>query len=370
MTTSLNPDLPEAGRPKGLWKINIKREGILKGKKLMAKLERMGLIATEDSCVGANTHEKSTEGWTKMFVGQCAFWQLDARIFLFTLSPTHSSSPFPGVSPYPSRPGSPNREITPLPSPKNEVLPSHASEAPQGLWSPHTPGPFASGSHLPTYYPPPPPQFVFTNNIRHPLRPKPPAQGTTFYTRYVPSVGQYLSFRTASLSRKAPSYLGPTANGSGSTPNFLPPHSGVSTATLPSMGNLTIRPCDSELLHNWMNQPRVSAAWGCQGGIEVQETLLRNGLNDRHSFPVIGCWDGKPFGYFEIYWAKEDQIGRFVTGRESTHYDRGIHVLVGEQEFRGAHRVRVWLSSLVHYCWLADNRTQRVVCEPRVDNEK
>ena len=102
----------------------------------------------------------------------------------------------------------------------------------------------------------------------------------------------------------------------------------------------------------------------------MQEALLRNGLNDKHSFPVIGCWDGKPFGYFEIYWAKEDQIGRFVTGRESTHYDRGIHVLVGEQEFRGAHRVRVWLSSLVHYCWLADNRTQRVVCEPRVDNEK
>ena len=326
----------------------------------------MGIIASEESCVGATWNEKSGEGWTKMFVSQCSFWQLDARIFLFTLSPTHSS-PFPGASPHPSRPGSPNREATPLPSPKYD---GPQGEAPQGLWSPHSPGPFASGSHLPTFYPPAPPQYVFTNSIRHPLRPKPPAQGVTLYTRYIPSCGQYLSFRTASLSPKAPVYRGPTSGGSGATPNFLPPHSGVSQATLPSMTNLNIHPCDTDLLHDWMNQPRVASFWGCQGPIEVQEKFLTDALNDKHSFPVIGCWDGKPFGYFEIYWVKEDKLGRYVTGRESSHYDRGFHALVGEQEFRGAHRVKVWMSALVHHCWLADLRTQRVLCEPRVDNKK
>ena len=44
--------------------------------------------------------------------------------------------------------------------------------------------------------------------------------------------------------------------------------------------------------------------------------------------------------------------------------------LVGEQEFRGPHRAKVWLSALVHYFWLADNRTDTVMLEPRVDNEK
>ena len=136
------------------------------------------------------------------------------------------------------------------------------------------------------------------------------------------------------------------------------------------MANLNIHPSDTQLLHDWMNQPRVSSAWGVQGPIEVQREFLTNGLNDKHSFPAIGCWDGKPFGYFEIYWVKEDKLGRFVTGRESSHYDRGIHALVGEQEFRGAHRVKIWLSALVHYCWLADLRTQRVLLEPRVDNRK
>jgi RimJ/RimL family protein N-acetyltransferase len=82
----------------------------------------------------------------------------------------------------------------------------------------------------------------------------------------------------------------------------------------------------------------------------------------------MGCWDGKPFGYFEIYWVKEDNLGKYLP--IVSDYDRGFHCLVGEQEFRGAHRVKIWLSALVHYCWLADNRTERVMLEPRVDNEK
>lgn len=368
ISTGVIPDIPEEGRPKGQWRINIKRDGVFKGKNLLPKLERMGLIATEDSSVGASLNDRSGEGWQKMFISQQSFWQLDARIYLFTLSPTQHS-PFPGVSPFPSRPGSPNREMTPLTTPRPESMVSDS-----GLWSgtprAHSPGPFQSGSHLPTYYPPPPPQYTFTNNVRHPIRPKPPAQGVTFYTRYIPSLQQYLSFRTASLSTKAPTYRGPTAGGSGGTPNFLPPNSAISHSRGPSLGNIDIRPCDIELLHDWMNQPRISATWGVDGPSSTQEAYLTKALSDTHSFPVIGCWDGKPFGYFELYWVKEDQLGRHVRSRETSHWDRGFHALVGEQEFRGAHRVKVWMSALVHYFWLADNRTERVLVEPRIDNKR
>ena len=365
LTAGVHPDTPEEGRPKGKWRVNIKREGIFKGKHMLQKLERMGLIASEESCVGANLDERSGEGWTKMFASQTSFWQIDPRIFLFTLSPTQNS-PYPGATPFTSRPGSPNREGNPMASPRPET----ADAAQHGLWSPHSPGPYASGSHLPTYYPPAPPQYTFTNSIRHPIRPKPPAQGVTFYTRYVPSVGQYLSFRTASLGTKSPKYHGPTSGGTNTTLNFLPPHSGVSASTLPSLGNINIHPSDTELLHEWMNQPRVAAAWGVSGPIETQETFLKNALNDKHSFPAIGCWAGKPFGYFELYWVKEDQLGRHLTGSDVNDWDRGFHALVGEQEFRGRHRVNVWTSALVHYFWLCDPRTQRVLVEPRTDNVK
>ncbi|KAL8734466.1 MAG: hypothetical protein Q9181_003169 [Wetmoreana brouardii] len=362
LTRGVNPSLPVEGRPKGDWRIHIKREGIFKGKHVFPKLERMGIITSEDSCVGESLDDRGGEGWSRMFVSQRGFWFLDPRIFLFTLSPT-THSPFPGASPYPSRPSSPNREGMPLSKHDPQV------DVQSGIWTgqAHSPGPFASGSHLPTYYPPPPTIFTFTNNVRHPLRQKPPAQGETFYTRYIPSVGQYLSFRVASLSHKSPTYRGPVSD---STPNFLPPNSGVTPGSLPSIANMTINPCDTDLLHDWMNDPRVNAAWGEAGPRSSHETFLRRALNEKHSFPVIGCWDGKPFGYFEIYWVKEDHLGRYLSSHDYGNWDRGFHALVGEQEFRGAHRVGVWMSALVHFCWLADPRTERVLVEPRVDNTK
>lgn len=159
---------------------------------------------------------------------------------------------------------------------------------------------------------------------------------------------QYLSFRTCSLSLRPVKYTGPISNKDRHSDLFL-------------------IPTDLDLLHSWMNKPRVRAAWGEQGPREHQEEFLRKNLSSKHSFPVFGCWDGKPFGYFEIYWVKEDLLG---VHHEADDWDRGLHVLVGEEEFRGPDRVKAWLSSLVHWCFLADARTEAIYLEPRVDNEK
>lgn len=366
---------PESGRPKLDWRIKIKREGIFKGKNTLQKLERMGLIASEDSCVGSDTDIRMPVGWAETFVSRRSFWQIDPRIFLFTMAP-QQHSPFPTASPYPSRPASPDRApVTsekPSPRPSDYIVPNTAgiiSDAfSAGISSPG--GPFNSGSHLPTYYPPPPTQFTFTNHIRHPIRPKPPRQGETFYSRCVPSVDQYLSFRVPTLSPK-PCPHPHFAPLGGSMPAILPSSqpTGISVATLPTLANFTDRPSDLDLLHKWMNDPRVNMAWGSAGPSATQRKFLEDGLNSRHSFPVYGCWDGKPFGYFEIYWVKEDKLGRLLGG-EVGNYTRGLHVLVGEKEFRGPHRVKLWLSALVHYCFLSDPRTETVMLEPRVDNTK
>ncbi|KAF1833734.1 hypothetical protein BDW02DRAFT_551868 [Decorospora gaudefroyi] len=359
VTNALSKNTADAGKPKGAWRINVNREGVFKGKVVLPKLERMGLVSCEDSSVGCAQDEASPEGWTRMFVSRRTFWQLDPRIYLFTLSPlANANSPFPAGSPYPSRPSSPTVGEAKKEHQLDQVSP--------GLWSPTAPGPFHSSSHLPTYYPPPPTQYVFTNHVRHPIRPKPPRQGEILYTRYIPSVGQYLSFRVASISSKPLRHMGPV---SGHVPN---PHrtSGIaaSDSIVPTMSSLNLGMSDPEYLHKWMNDPRVSHFWGESGPQSHQEAFLRRGLQSKNSFPVIGCWDGKPFGYFELYWVKEDNLGKFLP--TVGEYDRGFHCLVGEQEYRGAHRVKIWLSALVHYCWLSDNRTERVMLEPRVDNEK
>lgn len=151
---------------------------------------------------------------------------------------------------------------------------------------------------------PKPAEYAITNGVRHPVRPRPCATGDV-YTRWIPSLEQFLTFR------------------------------------LVNAGN------DAELVHRWMNDPRVAEFWGEDGGdVEKTRGFLKKGLENQHCYPVIGSWDGQPFGYFEVYWVKEDALGKFVT--DCDNWDRGVHCLVGEQKFRGPHRVGVWISSLVH----------------------
>lgn len=119
-----------------------------------------------------------------------------------------------------------------------------------------------------------------------------------------------------------------------------------------------------------MNESRVSNFWGVSGPTSIQEAFLKDSLESRHSFPAIGCWDGTPFGYFEIYWVKEDILGKHLNAGEANDFDRGVHVLVGEAKYRGQHRVVCWISALAHWALTADNRTNNVVLEPRIDNER
>ncbi|KAK2771371.1 hypothetical protein FQN52_005508 [Onygenales sp. PD_12] len=369
LTTEESSGTPDAGKPKGDWRVYIKPEGIFRGKHLMQKLERMGLVRTEDTFIGYEPADKpDPAGWTNMFMTQRTFWQTDPRVFLFKLSP-QSTAPHTMEFPSGNRPGLEkeiagtfvgNRPLSPSESMYYGVSCSPGGEQQSGKVT----DPFTSGSNLPTFFPPPPTEYVSTDGVRHPLRQKPPRQGEVFYTRYIPSVGQTLSFRVPVLTTKTPSILGSLQNyhrKSRSLTSLSATASGAHTA-----GELLT---DIELLSKWMNNPRVSAAWGVAGPQEVQEAFLRGQFESRHSYPAFGCWDGRPFGYFEIYWVKEDRLGQLVRGQVG-NYDRGLHCLVGEEEFRGPHRVPIWLSSLVHLCWLGDARTQTVMMEPRVDSTK
>ncbi|KAI0479114.1 acyl-CoA N-acyltransferase [Xylariaceae sp. FL0804] len=345
--TDRSKHTPLEAKPKGDWRIRVKREGVLHTKNMIPKLERMGLISSFDSAVGTSVVENS-QGWDQMFVTRRMFWQIHSGLFLFTLQPVRHSPSFPG-SPVTSRPGTPVERPSKPTTPHHVATPSQlATDLPGGPMPTAVTaalnfhiGPYYSSSHLPTYYPPAPLQYTMTKDIRHPLRQKPPRMGEIFYTRFVPSVGKFLSFRVASLSPKPVPCLGPV---------------GPVEKSHPHLANLT----DSELLQEWLSNPRVKAFWG-----GYYPDFLADALKSRHSFPAIGMWDGVPFGFFEIYWVKEDQLGRRMGG-DAGDFDRGMHVLVGEEWARG--KVQEWLSSLVHWCWQADHRTMSICLEPRVDN--
>ncbi|MEM8290506.1 GNAT family N-acetyltransferase, partial [Morganella morganii] len=117
---------------------------------------------------------------------------------------------------------------------------------------------------------------------------------------------------------------------------------------------------DLERFHRWQNSPRVAEFWQEDGSLEQHRERLRQLEADPHALGLIGCFDDEPFAYFEAYWAKEDRIAPFYVAED---YDRGIHMLVGEEAHRGPHKVACWLSALVHYLFLDDPRSQRVVAE-------
>ena len=124
---------------------------------------------------------------------------------------------------------------------------------------------------------------------------------------------------------------------------------------------------DLERFNRWQNTPRVLAFWDEGGSLDDHRQYLEKLADDPHTLTLIGCFDDQPFAYFEAYWAKEDRIAPFY---DADDYDRGIHMLVGEQAHRGPHKVASWLSALTDYLLQDDPRTRRIVAEPRADNDK
>lgn len=123
---------------------------------------------------------------------------------------------------------------------------------------------------------------------------------------------------------------------------------------------------DGERFHKWQNDPRVAEFWEYPFSREKLDEYLRNCRNDPHSAPLIACFDGVPFGYFETYWAQEDRLGPYYDSRP---FDHGFHLLVGEPQFLGGGRAEYWLKAVSHFLFLLDPRTDRLVGEPRADNE-
>jgi RimJ/RimL family protein N-acetyltransferase len=178
------------------------------------------------------------------------------------------------------------------------------------LWQPQAGAPYPS-------------RHVMTGERRHPLRPPEPSGDV--YTRFIPWLGQQLVLRTVDLDRDLPAF------------------------------------------HRWMNDPFVAEFWGEQGDLDTHRGYLARLQADPHMTPLVMSLDGHAFGYFEVYWAKENRIAPFY---DVDDHDRGWHVLIGEASHRGKAHAAAWLTSIAHHLFLDDPRTRRIVGEPRSDHHR
>lgn len=176
------------------------------------------------------------------------------------------------------------------------------------LWLPEAPAPF-------------PLRYAVSEGKRHPVRP--PKRSGVVYQRFIPWLNQTFSFRAFDIE------------------------------------------ADLERFNRWMNDPVVAQFWQEEGDLAKHRAYAQTIADDPHMQSLIACLDDQPFAYFEVYWAKENRIGPFY---DVDDYDRGWHVLVGESACRGKQFATAWLTSISHYLFLDDPRTQRVVGEPRADH--
>ncbi|WP_218940309.1 GNAT family N-acetyltransferase [Denitrobaculum tricleocarpae] len=159
--------------------------------------------------------------------------------------------------------------------------------------------------------------------IRHPQRP--PEPRGLVYERYDPVIDMTISFRAIDPAR------------------------------------------DLETFYSWMNDGRVAFFWELAQSEEELAAYLETLRKDPHAFGLIGSFDGDPFGYFEVYWAKEDRLGSYY---DADDYDRGWHGLVGNRRHLGHAKTLAWLRALTHYLFIDDLRSRKVVGEPRASHTK
>ncbi|MDT9685367.1 GNAT family N-acetyltransferase [Streptomyces sp. TRM76323] len=124
---------------------------------------------------------------------------------------------------------------------------------------------------------------------------------------------------------------------------------------------------DAGLVHAWMNDPEVAAFWEMAQPVERIAAYLREQVGSAHSTPYIGCVDGTPMSYWEVYRADLDPLRHHYPARPR---DAGVHLLLGPSAYRGRGLGTALLRAVSDWLLRADPYAERVVAEPDVRNER
>lgn len=124
---------------------------------------------------------------------------------------------------------------------------------------------------------------------------------------------------------------------------------------------------DLEQFITWQQNPRIAKYWQLDKSRNEAKDYLEKTLAEPHHQAVIIEINHEPIGYTEFYWVAHDAIAEHYD-----HYntDRGFHLLIGEDSFLGVENTKSVFQAIMHYLYLTDNRTQRIIVEPDKHNHR
>jgi N2-citryl-N6-acetyl-N6-hydroxylysine synthase len=123
---------------------------------------------------------------------------------------------------------------------------------------------------------------------------------------------------------------------------------------------------DLNIFYQWHHKDFVKEFWELDKSKDELLDYIRKVKSSSYQLPILLEINEQPAGYFEAYWAFEDRIAPYCN---PDIFDRGIHLLIGEEKFL---RTRLVYDSIFHvtkYLLEDNHNTKRVWGEPRADNK-
>lgn len=124
---------------------------------------------------------------------------------------------------------------------------------------------------------------------------------------------------------------------------------------------------DLDLFHRWHHQDYVKEFWELDLTKPEHLKHIQNLLDNPYEDPLIVEMNGEPFAYYQVYWAFEDRIAPYCAPEP---YDRGLHLLIGEQNYLRTRHVYDSMLHVSQFLFEQHPQTQRIWAEPRSDNHK
>lgn len=119
-------------------------------------------------------------------------------------------------------------------------------------------------------------------------------------------------------------------------------------------------PGDVEELARWMNSPHIAPAWGRAWPVEGWRAEVERQVGSGTSWPCLVAYEGRTFGYVEIYDVAADPLGGYYRVRDG---DVGVHIALVNPLSRGL-GLGPELLRTVSDAVLRAHPERRVVAEP------